>query len=150
MTSLKEGDQAPIFKGISQTGETIDLGDYKGQKVALFFYPKDNTPACTKEACNLRDNFGALKKAGIEVIGVSPDNEKSHQRFIEKFELPFNLIADTERELANLYEVWGPKQFMGREIIGIHRTTFLIDEEGKIEKVIRKVVTKDHANQILN
>jgi len=149
MTTLKKGDKAPDFTGTIETGETISLSDFKGKKLALYFYPKDNTPTCTVEACNLRDNFSILKNKNIEIIGVSPDSEKRHVNFINKFELPFHLLADTEKEIANAYQVWGPKKFMGRVSDGIHRTTFLIDENGMIEEVILKVKSKIHSEQIL-
>ena len=150
MTHLKEGDKAPDFQGIDQNEKTISLSDYKGKKLILYFYPKDDTPGCTAEACNLRDNFSVLKKEGFELLGVSPDNPKKHQKFIDKYSLPFPLIADTEKEILNAYGVWGPKKFMGREYDGVHRTTFVIDEAGKIEKIIAKVNTKAHAEQILD
>ena len=147
---LKEGDKAPDFQGIGQNEETISLSDYKGKKLILYFYPKDDTPGCTAEACNLRDNFSVLKKEGFELLGVSPDDPKKHKKFIDKYSLPFPLIADTEKEILNAYGVWGPKKFMGREYDGVHRTTFVIDEAGKIEKIIAKVNTKAHAEQILD
>ena len=147
---LKEGDKAPDFQGVDQNEKTISLSDYKGKKLILYFYPKDDTPGCTAEACNLRDNFSVLKKEGFELLGVSPDDPKKHKKFIDKYSLPFPLIADTEKEILNAYGVWGPKKFMGREYDGVHRTTFVIDEEGKIEKIITKVNTKAHAEQILN
>ena len=150
MMHLKEGDKAPDFQGIGQDGKTISLSDYKGKKLILYFYPKDDTPGCTAEACNLRDNFSVLKKEGFELLGVSPDNPKKHKKFIDKYSLPFPLIADTEKEILNAYGVWGPKKFMGREYDGVHRTTFVIDEAGKIEKIIAKVNTKAHAEQILD
>ncbi|MEQ8705136.1 MAG: thioredoxin-dependent thiol peroxidase [Phaeodactylibacter sp.] len=149
MTTLKEGDKAPDFTGIDQNENTISLSDYKGKKLILFFYPKDNTPGCTAEACNLRDNFEGLKTKGYELLGVSPDSAKKHQNFIKKHDLPFPLLADTEKEVLNAYEVWGEKQFMGKTYDGVHRTTFIIDEEGKIEKVFKKVKTKAHTEQIL-
>ena len=149
MTSLKAGDKAPNFKGENEKGETIALKDFKGNKLALFFYPKDDTPTCTKEACSLRDGYKKLQEKGIAVLGVSPDKAKKHEKFISKYDLPFSLLADTEQEALKAYGVWGPKKFMGREYIGVHRTTFLIDEKGKIEHVIEKVVSKDHANQII-
>lgn len=148
-TSLKAGDKAPNFSGTIENGETVSLADYKGKKLILFFYPKDNTPGCTAEACNLRDNYAELKKAGFELLGVSPDSEKKHQNFIQKFNLPFPLLADTEQETLKAYDVWGPKKFMGRSYIGVHRTTFVIDEHGIIEAVIEKVKTKNHTAQIL-
>ncbi|GLR16876.1 thioredoxin-dependent thiol peroxidase [Portibacter lacus] len=150
MTHLKEGEKAPAFVGINEKGENISLSDFEGKKLILFFYPKDDTPGCTKEACNLRDNYSKLQKLGFEVLGVSPDNAKKHQKFIDKYEFQYSLIADSEREIIDTYGVWGPKKFMGREYDGLHRTTFVIDESGKIEKIIEKVKTKDHAEQILN
>ena len=149
MTHLKVGDNAPNFKAKDENGKEISLKDFKGKKVILYFYPKDMTPGCTVEAQNLRDHYKELIEKGFEVIGVSADDEKRHQKFIEKHELPFHLIADTEQEVINAYGVWGPKKFMGREYDGIHRTTFVIDENGKIELIISKVKTKEHAEQIL-
>ncbi len=146
---LKIGDKAPAIKAKDQNGKEISLAQFKGKKVVLYFYPKDSTPGCTKEACNFRDNYKALQKKGYEVVGVSADSEKSHQKFIEKYELPFPLIADTDQKVVNDYGVWGLKKFMGREYMGINRTTFLIDEKGKIEKVIEKVDTENSAQQIL-
>jgi thioredoxin-dependent peroxiredoxin len=149
MMHLKEGDIAPSFSGKDQNGNTIDLKDFEGRKVVLFFYPKDNTPGCTAEACNLRDNYDGLKEQGYEIIGVSADSEKSHEKFASKFDLPFPLVADTDKKIINDYGVWGPKKFMGREYEGIHRTTFVIDAKGIIERIINKVKTKDHTAQIL-
>ncbi len=149
MTHLKEGDQAPDFSGINEKGETVSLSDFKGQKLILYFYPKDNTPGCTAEACNLRDHYQELREKGYAVLGVSPDSERKHQNFIGKYELPFSLIADTEQEILQAYGVWGPKQMYGRTFDGVYRTTFVIDEKGKIEKVFEKVNTKAHAEQIL-
>lgn len=149
MTTLEEGDKAPDFKGIDQNENEIQLSDYAGKKLVLFFYPKDNTPGCTAEACNLRDNFDALREKGYELLGVSPDSARKHQNFIKKHNLPFPLLADTEKEVLNAYGAWGPKKFMGRAYDGVHRTTFVIDEEGKIEKVFKKVKTKAHTEQIL-
>lgn len=149
-TILKEGSTAPGFTAKDQNGNTVSLSDYKGKKIALYFYPKDNTPTCTVQACNLRDNIAALKKKGIIVLGISTDTEKSHKKFEEKFQLPFTLIADTNQELAEAYGVWGPKKFMGKEYTGIHRTTFLINEKGIIDHVITKVNSKDHSKQILD
>ncbi len=149
MTHLKEGDQAPDFSGPNQNGETISLSDFKGQKLVIFFYPKDNTPTCTEEACNLRDNYGLLKKNGYAVVGVSADSQRKHQNFIKKFDLPFPLIADTEQTMLNAYGVWGEKQMFGKKYMGIFRTTFVVDEKGKIERIIGKVTAKDHAAQIL-
>ena len=149
MTHLKEGDQAPDFSGPNQNGETISLSDFKGQKLVIFFYPKDNTPTCTEEACNLRDNYGLLKKNGYAVVGVSADSQRKHKNFIKKFDLPFPLIADTDQTMLNAYGVWGEKQMFGKKYMGIFRTTFVIDENGKIERIIDKVTAKDHAAQIL-
>ena len=149
MTTLKSGDKAPVFKGKDQNGQAISLSDFKGKKLILYFYPKDNTPGCTAQACNLRDNYEELLKKGYAVIGVSADNEASHQKFIGKHNLPFPLIADTNKEILKSYEVWGPKKFMGRTYDGIHRTTFVIDENGTIEDVVEKVNTKNHTSQII-
>lgn len=149
MTLPAVGKAAPAFSAFNQDGEKISLKDFKGTKVALYFYPQDNTPTCTTQACNLRDNFALLKKHGIQVIGVSPDNVKSHKKFEEKFKLPFPLVADEGSVIAEKYGVWGPKKFMGREYIGLHRTTFAIDENGKLKAIIEKPVSKDHAREIL-
>lgn len=149
MTTLKQGDKAPAFKAKDQDGILHQLKDYKGQKLALYFYPRDNTPTCTVQACNLRDNFEALKKAGITILGVSTDDEKSHKKFETKHQLPFLLLEDSTHKMVNDYGVWGPKKFMGKEFDGTHRTTFLIDEKGKIAHVIEKVKSKEHADQIL-
>ena len=149
MTKLAVGDKAPAIQAVDQHGNEINLENFKGNKVVLYFYPKDNTPGCTAEACNLRDNYDSMLKQGYKVIGVSPDSEKSHQKFAEKFDLPFPLIPDTEKKVVQDYGVWGRKKFMGREYDGVTRTTFVIDEEGKIEEIIEKVDTKNHAEQIL-
>ena len=149
MSTLKQGDKAPAIHAKDQSGSIISLNDYAGKKVVLYFYPKDDTPGCTAEACNLRDNYDSLLNAGFDVIGVSTDNEKSHQKFITKYSLPFRLIADTDQKVSNDYGVWGLKKFMGKEYMGINRTTFLIDENGNIEKVIEKVDTKNHIAQII-
>lgn len=149
MTKLAVGDKAPAINAIDQHGNEINLENFKGNKVVLYFYPKDNTPGCTAQACNLRDNYDAMLKQGYKVIGVSPDSEKSHQKFTEKFDLPFPLIPDTEKKVIQDYGVWGRKKFMGREYDGVFRTTFVIDEEGRIEEIIDKVKTKDHTEQIL-
>lgn len=146
---LKVGDKAPAIKAKDQNGAEITLEQFKGKKVVLYFYPKDNTPGCTNQACNLRDNYSALLKKGYVVIGVSADTEKKHQNFIKKFDLPFPLIADTDMKVINDYGVWGLKKFMGREFMGIIRTTFVINEKGIIERIIDKVVTKDHTAQVL-
>lgn len=148
MLKLKEGDPAPAFESVDQYGKKLSLDDYKGKKLILYFYPKDNTPGCNAEACNLRDNHTLLNEEGYEVLGVSADDTRAHVKFTEKFELPFRLIPDTEKELINAYGVWGPKKFMGKEYDGIHRTTFVINEKGFIEKIFSKVKTKAHAEQI--
>ncbi|MDP4265882.1 MAG: thioredoxin-dependent thiol peroxidase [Bacteroidota bacterium] len=149
MTSIKEGDKAPDITGKDQNGNTISLKDFSGNTVILYFYPKDNTPGCTQEACNLRDNYEVLLSKGLKIIGVSNDSEASHQKFKEKYNLPFPLIADTDKKIVNDYQVYGPKNFMGKEVIGIRRTTFIISENGIIENIITKVNTKDHTKQIL-
>lgn len=150
MTNLDTGDTAPDFKGKIQTGDEVQLSDYEGSKLVLYFYPKDGTPGCTKEACNLRDNYDKLREEGFEILGVSPDPVKKHGKFIDKYDLPFDLLADEDKEVLNAYGVWGEKKFMGRKYDGVHRTTFIIDENGKIEHVIKKVKTKNHAQQILD
>jgi thioredoxin-dependent peroxiredoxin len=149
MTTLKAGDKAPDFKGKDQNGKQIGLSNFKGSKLVIYFYPKDNTPGCTAQACNLRDNYELLMSKGFKVIGVSADDTKSHQKFIEKYELPFPLIADTEKEVIKAFGVWGPKKFMGKTYDGIHRTTFLINENGVIQEVITDVKTKDHTIQLI-
>lgn len=149
MKHLKIGDKAPDFNTTNQDGEAISLRDFKGKKVVLYFYPKDNTPGCTTQACNLTDNYEMLLKKGYEVLGVSADSAKSHKKFIEKFNLPFSLLMDEDKKIINDYGVWGEKKFMGRIYDGIHRMTFIIDEEGIITDIIEKVKTKDHTAQIL-
>lgn len=149
MTTIEVGDKAPNFSGKDQDGNTHTLADYKGKKLVVFFYPKASTPGCTAEACNLRDNWKKFQAEGYEILGVSADPPKRQQNFKNKYELPFPLIADEDKEVINAFEVWGPKKFMGKEYDGIHRTTFVIDEDGKIEDVIKKVKTKAHAEQIL-
>ena len=149
MTTLKIGDKAPGFTAKDQHGKTINLEDFKGKKVVLFFYPKASTPGCTVEACNLRDNYHSFQSKGYEILGVSADSEKRQLNFSTKQELPYSLLADEDKEVIMAYGVWGPKKFMGKEYDGIHRTTFVIDEDGKIEDVITKVKTKDHSAQIL-
>ncbi len=149
MTTLKEGDKAPDFKVRNELGKEMTLAVFSGKKLVLYFYPKDSTPGCTAESCNLRDHYADLKTKGFEVLGVSADGEASHEKFIKKHELPFHLLADTEKEVLNAYGVWGPKKFMGRTFDGIHRTTFVIDENGVIERVFTKVKTKEHTEQIL-
>lgn len=148
---MQVGDKAPEVLGINEKGEEIRLSDYKGKKIVLYFYPKDMTSGCTAQACNLRDNYPDLRKAGYEVIGVSVDNEKSHQKFIEKNNLPFTLIADTDKKLVEQFGVWGEKSMYGRKYMGTFRTTFIINEEGVIERIItpKEVKTKEHTAQIL-
>ena len=149
MKELVEGMKAPDFSGKDQSGKKISLQDLQGRKVILYFYPKDNTPGCTTESCNLRDNYRELIKKGFEVIGVSADSEKSHQSFIDKYDLPFNLISDTDREILKDYGAWGLKKLYGKVYEGILRKTFIIDEHGVILKIINKVDTKNHTDQIL-
>jgi len=145
---LNIGDKAPDFKGMDMDGKVISLGEYKGKKLILYFYPKDNTPGCTAEACSLRDGYTELKRMGFGIVGVSPDDGKSHRKFSEKHDLRFPLIADTDKVIAQAYGVWGEKKFMGRQYMGIQRTTFIIDENGVIEKIFTKVDTKKHFEQI--
>ena len=146
---LKEGDKAPDFAVTDQAGNTVRLKDLRGKKFVLYFYPKDDTPGCTKEACSFRDSFSKFKQRGIEVFGVSLDSEKSHQKFIDKFSLPFRLLADTDRQLSEGFGTYGEKKFMGRTYMGNHRMTFLIDEKGKIKKVFDKVKPEEHAEEVL-
>jgi thioredoxin-dependent peroxiredoxin len=150
MIQLKEGMKAPLIEGTDQNGNSVKLTDFSGKKVIIYFYPKDNTPGCTAEACNLRDNYDILLKKGFAIIGVSPDSEKSHLNFAGKYSLPFPLIADTTKKVLNDYGVWGEKKMYGKSFFGVLRTTFLIDEKGIIEKIIRKVDTSGHTEQILN
>ncbi|MBN3581702.1 thioredoxin-dependent thiol peroxidase [Algoriphagus aestuarii] len=147
--NLEVGQQAPDFEAKIETGETIKLSDYRGKKVVLYFYPKDNTPGCTAQACNLRDNYVALQKAGYVVLGISSDAEKSHAKFKEKQALPFSLIADPDKTVHEAYGTWVEKSMYGRTYMGTARTTFIIDEEGKIAEIIDKVKTKEHTAQIL-
>lgn len=149
MKHLKIGDKAPLFTGTDQNGKTISLNDFKGKKLAIYFYPKDNTPGCTVQACNLRDNYSELQNKGIQIIGISADSESSHQKFADKYTLPFPLIADINKSIIELYGVWGHKKFMGKEYDGIHRTTFLINESQTIVGIIEKPKTKAHAEEIL-
>ena len=149
MSRPQVGDKAPHFSGLNQKGETISLDQYKGKKVALYFYPKDDTPGCTAEACNLRDNHSALQAAGYVVIGVSSDSVKSHDKFANKYSLPFDLLADEDKSTHEAYGTWVEKSMYGRKYMGTDRVTFIINEEGVIEKVIEKVNTKDHTAQIL-
>jgi peroxiredoxin Q/BCP len=147
---LKEGDKAPSFSGTDQNGNKISLAEYKGKKLVLYFYPKDDTPTCTVQACNLRDNFSLLKKNGFEIIGISPDDTKKHKKFETKFYLPFILIADTSHAILEKYGVWGQKQLYGRNYMGVIRTTFILDEKGVIRKIFTKPKTKAHAEEILS
>lgn len=149
MTTIKAGDQAPKFSGRDQDGNEHTLESYQGKKLVVFFYPKASTPGCTAEACNLRDNWEAFQAQGYAILGVSADSPKRQQNFKNKYELPFPLIADEDKSVIEAFGVWGPKKFMGKEYDGIHRTTFVIDENGKVEEVIKKVKTKAHAEQIL-
>ena len=149
MIQLVEGIAAPGFSGINQNGETISLAGFKGKKLILYFYPKDDTPGCTAEACNLNDNYDFWISKGYEVIGVSPDSEASHQKFIKKYGLKFNLISDTTKEILEAYGVWGEKVNYGKTYMGVIRTTFVINEDGIIEKIFKKVDTKEHTNQIV-
>lgn len=147
--NLKVGDKAPDFEGKDQNGKTVKLSELKGKKVVLYFYPKDDTPGCTAQACNLRDNYKRLLQANYEVIGVSSDDEKSHQKFIKKYELPFTLLADTDLKINNAYGVWREKTTFGHTYMGTVRTTFVIDEKGIIQEIIEKVNTEEHTSQIL-
>lgn len=149
ITHLKPGDKAPDFNALDQDGNKISLKQFRGKKVALYFYPHDDTPTCTSQACNLRDNFALLQEKGITVIGVSTDSEQQHKKFEQKYQLPFRLVSDPDRKIVNLYGVWGEKLFMGKTIISTHRTTFLVDEKGKIGHIIEKVWSKKHTAQIL-
>lgn len=149
MTHLKEGDKAPAFTAVDQNGNAISLSDYKGKKIVLYFYPKDNTPGCTAQACNLRDNYQELLSKGFQVLGVSTDSVKSHKKFEDKYQLPFPLVADEDKKIVESYGVWGEKTFIGKKYMGITRTTFLIDEEGIIKKVIYKPDTKNHTEEVL-
>ncbi len=146
---LKEGDKAPELHGVDQDGQPVSLKDHAGRKLVLYFYPKDDTPGCTAQACSLRDEHEKLRSSGLDVLGVSPDTPRKHRNFIRKYDLPFRLLADEQKETAKAYGVWGPKKFMGREYEGVIRTTFLIDEHGRIERIIRDVDTKEHAGQVL-
>lgn len=150
MMHLKVGDKAPDFSVKDQNGKVNNLKDYSGKQIAIYFYPKDMTPGCTAQACDLRDHESALLAKNIHVIGVSADDEKRHAKFVEKYDLPFPLLADTELTMIKAYGVWGPKKFMGKEYDGIHRTTFLVDEQGVIKEIIAKVKTKEHAAQIFD
>jgi peroxiredoxin Q/BCP len=149
MTTLKKGDAAPNFKGKDQEGNTHQLSDYQGKKLVVFFYPKANTPGCTAEACDLRDNFARFEANNYALLGVSADSAKAQANFKNKYDFPFPLIADEDKSVIQAFGVWGPKKFMGKEYDGIHRTTFVIDEKGIISEVINQVKTKEHATQIL-
>src|SRR6267142_3116386 len=147
---LKEGSTAPAFNTKDAEGKSVELKDFRGQKVVLYFYPKDDTPGCTKEACSFRDAFADFEKRGIKVLGISPDNETKHKKFAEKFDLPFTLLTDTDHAISEKYGTYGQKKFMGRTYMGIIRTTFLIDEEGKIKRIFEKVKPDDHAREVLD
>ncbi|MDQ6814206.1 MAG: thioredoxin-dependent thiol peroxidase [Bacteroidota bacterium] len=149
MAELTEGSVAPIFEGVDQNGKQVSLADFRGKKVILYFYPKDDTPGCTAQACNLRDNYSELIEKGYEVIGISTDSVKSHKKFENKFQLPFPLIADEDKKIVEAYGVWGEKKFMGKKFMGTNRTTFLIDETGTIKKIITKPETKNQTEQVL-
>jgi peroxiredoxin Q/BCP len=148
MSKVKEGDQAPAINAVDQNGEKITLAEYKGKKVVLYFYPKDDTPGCTAEACDLRDNYSRFLSQGYEVIGVSADSESSHRKFITKYALPFRLISDPDKKVLQDYDAWGEKKMYGKSYMGILRKTYLINEEGVVEKIIDKVNTKEHTKQI--
>lgn len=149
MSELKEGGKAPVFEGVDQNGKTVSLNDFKGKKVILYFYPKDDTPGCTSQACNLRDNYHELIQKGFQVVGISTDSVKSHKKFEDKYSLPFPLIADEEKKIVDEYGVWGEKKFMAKNYMGTNRTTFLIDEDGTIKKIITKPDTKNQTQQVL-
>jgi peroxiredoxin Q/BCP len=149
MALLSVGDKAPAFKTTNQDGDGVSLGDFKGKKVVLYFYPKDDTPGCTKEACSFRDGWSKFKKRGVAVLGVSTDDEKSHRKFIDKFSLPFPLLADTDKSIVKAYGVWGEKSMYGRKYMGTNRVTYLIDEKGKIAAVWPKVKPDGHADEVL-
>jgi peroxiredoxin Q/BCP len=150
MTTLKEGDKAPGFSAKDQNGKTVSLADFAGKNVILYFYPQDNTPTCTVEACNYRDNYQSMLSRGFEVVGISPDNEKSHKKFEKKFSLPFTLIADTDNKILESYGVWGEKTLFGRTYMGVLRTTFIVDGKGVISKIIHKVDSKNASKQVLD
>jgi len=147
MITLKEGDKAPAIKAKDQDGNSVTLKDFPGKRIILYFYPEDDTPVCTVEACNFRDNYSRLKKDGYEIIGVSPNSSESHNKFIGKYKLPFTLLADEDKKVINDYGVWGLKKLYGREYMGLHRTIFVIDENGKIEKIVRRVLSKKATEQ---
>ena len=149
MTHLQEGDKAPAFTGKDQNGNKVSLSDLKGKKVVLYFYPEDDTPTCTVQACNLRDNYALLKREGFTILGISPDEEKKHKKFGAKYDLPFTLVADPEHKIIDKYGVWGEKQLYGRKYMGLHRTTFHVDEKGVIRKIFLKPRSKQHAEEIV-
>ena len=149
MITLTEGQKAPLFNGLDQNGKPVSLADFKGEKVILYFYPEDDTPTCTVQACNLRDNFGLLKQQGFTVLGISPDEIKKHKKFETKYQLPFTIIADTAHSIIDKYGVWGEKQMYGRTYMGLHRTTFLIDGNGFIRKIFLKPKSKQHSEEII-
>lgn len=149
MITLKQGDKAPAFKSSNEKGEDVSLADYKGKKLVLYFYPKDSTPGCTAEACDLRDNYHSFQAQGYEILGVSPDTAASHVKFIAKYELPFSLLSDMDHSVAEAYGAWGEKSMYGKKYMGILRSTFVINEKGIIDKVIEKVDTKAHTKQLL-
>jgi peroxiredoxin Q/BCP len=149
MITLKEGDKAPAFSAKDQNGKKVSLSEFKGKKVVLYFYPEDDTPTCTVQACNLRDNYALLRKNGFEVLGVSPNDEKSHKKFETKFDLPFTLLADPDHAIINKYGVWGEKQMFGNKYMGVHRTTFVINEKGVITKIFLRPKNKQHAEEIV-
>ena len=149
MITLKAGDKAPDFKALDQDKNSIELKNFKGKKLVLYFYPEDDTPTCTIQACNLRDNFSLLKKEGFVVLGVSPNDSESHKKFEKKFDLPFTLLADPQHKIIDKYGVWGEKNLYGRKYMGLHRTTFLIDEKGIVRKIFLKPTNKKHAEQIV-
>lgn len=150
MLELKEGDLAPAIKAVDQSGELITLEEYRGKKIVLYFYPKDNTPGCTAESCDLRDNYSQFIEKGFDVIGVSADSEKSHQKFISKYNLPFRLISDEDKKVLKDYNAWGEKKMYGKSYMGVLRKTYIIDEKGYVEKIIEKVKTKEHSRQIFS
>jgi thioredoxin-dependent peroxiredoxin len=149
MPVLKEGDKAPAISGLDQNGNKVSLADYKGKKIVLYFYPEDDTPTCTMQTCNLRDNYGLLKQEGFEVLGVSPDDVSKHKKFETKFSLPFTLVADPNHKIIEKYGLWAPKQMFGHKYMGVLRTTFLIDEKGKIRKIFARPKNKSHAEEII-
>lgn len=150
MNKIQVGDKAPNFSSVNENNESIQLSDFKGKKVILFFYPKDDSPGCTKEACSLRDKYKTFDKNGYVILGISPDTAKKHKKFIDKYEFQYSLVADPEKEIINSFGLWGPKKFMGREITGVYRTTLVIDEQGTVSHIIDKVKTKEHADQLIN